>query len=442
MISSSFISSVTSALLWFLSITLGLFGPILIQQLIVAANAPERPKDPQGAKTFDDAIKQVTGGVPLFTPTLWILALSLFGSKVLQTIFGRTSENMIKSTALNVKTALIGAVYKKSLRLGPQGVGRFEKGYILNLVNVDAEAVSRVIELGNLVWSIPMQLAATIYLLYRVLTASVWAGVGVLFGSLLLLILVVPLFFRTSAPMFARFGDKRMKMIKEIMEGMILIKVRGWEAIFLQRLEVIRQIQLGHLRTFNTGVTVFVIVGQLANTLVPMAALSLFGKKGEITAARVFPAISFFSMLVEPLIALPQLLRCAHSDSLGTNPLILSLSACAVAAASWGRIYSFLMASEATLVSSGVHPVKSDPIRISNGSFEWAKKDDVPAADENAEKPEAFIHDINVSIKKDSITAIVGPVGCGKSSLLAAILGEMNCVSGKVFFFFRTSDNY
>jgi ABC-type multidrug transport system fused ATPase/permease subunit len=307
---SCFFFSLISALLWFLSIIMGLFGPILIQQLIVAASAPERPKTPEGAKAFDDAIKQITGGVPLFTPTLWVLALSLFGTKVLQTIFGRTSENMIKSTALNIKTALICAVYKKSLRLGPQGVGRFEKGYILNLVNVDAESVSRAIELGNLTWSIPIELGVTVYLLYRVLGVSVWAGVGVLFGALLILILVVPLFFRTSAPMFARFGDKRMKMIKEIMEGMTLIKVRGWEGIFLQRLEVVRQAQLKYLRTFNTGVTVFVIVGQLANTLVPIAALSLFGKnKGGITAARVFPAISFFSMLVEPLIALPQLLR-------------------------------------------------------------------------------------------------------------------------------------
>lgn len=417
-----------------MSIIFGLFGPILIQQLIIAASAPPRPKDPQGAKAYDDGIKQITGGVPLFTPTLWVLALSLFGSTIFQSVLGRTSENMIKSIALNIKTALIGAVYKKSLRLGPQGVGRFEKGYILNLVNVDAESVSKAIELGNLTWSIPIQLGITVYLLYRVLTVSVWAGVGVLFGSLLLLILVVPLFFRTSAPMFARFNDKRMKMIKEIMEGMTLIKVRGWEAIFLQRLEVIRQTQLGYLKTFNTGVTVFVIVGQLANTLVPVAALSFFGKKGEITAARVFPAISFFTMLVEPLIALPQLLRCVRSHSLKNSLLILLSSACAIAAASWGRIYSFLMASEAIPVSSDAHPANTDPIRISNGAFEWAKKDDAPApaSEEDAEKPQAFMHDINMSIKKGSLTAIVGPVGCGKSSLFAAILGEMNCVSGKV----------
>jgi ATP-binding cassette subfamily C (CFTR/MRP) protein 1 len=159
----------------------------------------------------------------------------------------------------------------------------------LNLVNTDAEAVSKAIELGNLTWSIPVQIGMIIYLLSRVLGVSVWAGVGILFGALAVLILVVPVFFRVSAPMFMRLGDKRVKTIKEILDGMTLIKVRGWESLFLQRLETIRQNQLGYLKTFNTGVAVFVIVGQLANTLVPLAALSLFGKQsGGITAARIF----------------------------------------------------------------------------------------------------------------------------------------------------------
>lgn len=77
------------------------------------------------------------------------------------------------------------------MRLGPQGVGRFERGYTLNLVSVDVEAVSKVIGLGSLIWSIPTWLGTTFYLLYRVLAVSVWTGVGVFFGALLVLILVV-----------------------------------------------------------------------------------------------------------------------------------------------------------------------------------------------------------------------------------------------------------
>lgn len=50
---------------------------------------------------------------------------------------------------------------------------------------------------------------------------------------------------------------------------------------------------------------------QVANTVMPLAAFSLFGHEnmGTIPAPRVFPALSFFGMLVDPLISLPQLLR-------------------------------------------------------------------------------------------------------------------------------------
>lgn len=43
----------------------------------------------------------------------------------------------------------------------------------------------------------------------------------------------------------------------------------------------------------------------------PLAAFSLFGHEnmGKVPSSRVFPALSFFGMLVDPLISLPQLLR-------------------------------------------------------------------------------------------------------------------------------------
>jgi ATP-binding cassette, subfamily C (CFTR/MRP), member 1 len=37
-----------------------------------------------------------------------------------------------------------------------------------------------------------------------------------------------------------------------------------------------------------------------------------------------------------------------------------------------------------------------------------------------------------MKIKDGSLTAIVGPVGAGKSSLLSAILGEMEKLQGRV----------
>ena len=42
------------------------------------------------------------------------------------------------------------------------------------------------------------------------------------------------------------------------------------------------------------------------------------------------------------------------------------------------------------------------------------------------------IFSINVKVKEGALIAIVGTVGCGKSSLLSAMLGEMERIRGKV----------
>jgi ABC-type multidrug transport system fused ATPase/permease subunit len=44
------------------------------------------------------------------------------------------------------------------------------------------------------------------------------------------------------------------------------------------------------------------------------------------------------------------------------------------------------------------------------------------------------IHDIDLAIPRGSLTAIVGPIGSGKSSLLQGLMGEMRKTEGKVTF--------
>ena len=51
--------------------------------------------------------------------------------------------------------------------------------------------------------------------------------------------------------------------------------------------------------------------------------------------------------------------------------------------------------------------------------FTWGVRGEVP-----------FLKNLNFVIKKGSLTAIVGKVGSGKSSLLSALLGEMQRTNG------------
>ena len=59
-------------------------------------------------------------------------------------------------------------------------------------------------------------------------------------------------------------------------------------------------------------------------------------------------------------------------------------------------------------------------LRISDGTFSHLRD----------KKP--VLKDINMRVKPGSLTALVGSVGCGKSSLLSALIGDLYKHSGTV----------
>lgn len=65
--------------------------------------------------------------------------------------------------------------------------------------------------------------------------------------------------------------------------------------------------------------------------------------------------------------------------------------------------------------------IPAEPIIIENGQFSWDSYEGSPS-----------LVDINVEVQPGILVAVVGPVGCGKSSLLSAILGDMYKQSGFV----------
>lgn len=65
-------------------------------------------------------------------------------------------------------------------------------------------------------------------------------------------------------------------------------------------------------------------------------------------------------------------------------------------------------------------PQSANPIVVEKGSFAWSR----------SEPP--ILKDINLEVKPGKLVAVVGQVGAGKSSLISAILGEMEKLSGRV----------
>uniref|UniRef100_A0A336K4Z6 ABC-type glutathione-S-conjugate transporter n=1 Tax=Culicoides sonorensis TaxID=179676 RepID=A0A336K4Z6_CULSO len=83
------------------------------------------------------------------------------------------------------------------------------------------------------------------------------------------------------------------------------------------------------------------------------------------------------------------------------------------------RINKFLNAEELSSANVEKCIAEASAILIENGKFQWNDE-------------EIILKNINMKVHKKSLVAIVGSVGSGKSSLLSAILGEMDRLSGRV----------
>lgn len=82
------------------------------------------------------------------------------------------------------------------------------------------------------------------------------------------------------------------------------------------------------------------------------------------------------------------------------------------------RINKFMNAEEID-PNNVTHNVSEDSLSITEGTFTWGGET-------------TTLKNINLKVKKGNLTAVVGSVGCGKTSLISALLGEMEKIKGSV----------
>ena len=82
------------------------------------------------------------------------------------------------------------------------------------------------------------------------------------------------------------------------------------------------------------------------------------------------------------------------------------------------RINKFLNSDEIDPRSVS-HNKSLNALTVLDGTFTWGGET-------------MTLRNINMTIRKGSLTAIVGSVGCGKTSLIVALLGDMEKIKGKV----------
>ena len=320
-----------------------------------------------------------------------------------------------------MRSALMSTVYAKALRLSSASRANSTSGETVNLMSNDCSRVFDaalffntllvapfviVVALGLLIWEVGVAAVAAVGLMLVVIPYQVWTA------------------RKTSAHRKAmlRHTDARVKFISEILQGIRIVKMMAWEEPMGRTISGMRQRELACLhsalllKALNLGIlfvypacvtfVTFVVYAQLGNEVVP---------------SNVFIVLSFLTLIRFPVSLMPQAITFTSEAKVGLD-----------------RIQAFLMQEELQSIererdrrhaapsSDQVLPAPSPPtppppalprgsIVIEQGTFRWSKDNAVPT-----------LSSLNLSIQPGELIGVIGSVGCGKSSLLSALLGEMD----------------
>ncbi|XP_054455373.1 ATP-binding cassette sub-family C member 3 isoform X2 [Anoplopoma fimbria] len=334
------------------------------------------------------------------------LAFLMFFTAFLQTLILHRHFQYCFVTGMNVRTAVIGAIYRKALVITNAAKRSSTVGEVVNLMSVDAQRFMDLTTFLNLLWSAPIQIMLALYFLWQNLGPSVLAGVAVMI-MLIPFNAVIAMKTRAYQVEQMQYKDSRIKLMNEILNGIKVLKLYAWENSFKEKVLAIRQKELNVLRKTAYLGALSTMAWTSAPFLVALTSFAVFVTVDEnnvLDAERAFVSLSLFNILRFPLNMLPQV-----------------ISSLVQASVSLKRIQHFLSHDELDPNSvDRTNTATEFSVTVVNGKFSWAKEDP------------PVLHNINVMVPQGSLLAVVGHVGCGKSSLISALLGEVEKLEGEV----------
>ncbi|XP_021729901.1 ABC transporter C family member 2-like [Chenopodium quinoa] len=331
----------------------------------------------------------------------YIYAFSIFVGVVLGVLCEAQYFQNVMRVGYRLRSTLVAAVFRKSLRLTHESRKKIATGKITNMMTTDAESLQQVCQSLHTVWSAPFRIVIAMVLLYKEL------GVASIVGALMLVLLFpIQTYIISKMQKLTKEGlqrtDKRIGLMNEILAAMDTVKCYAWETSFQGKVQTLRADELSWfckaqlLAALNSFIlnSIPVMV-----TVVSFGMFSLLG--GELTPARAFTSLSLFAVLRFPLFMLPNIITQVVNANVSLK-----------------RLEELLLAEERVLLPNPPLDPALPAVSIKNGNFSWDLK---------AEKP--TLANINLDIPVGSLVAIVGGTGEGKTSLISAMLGEVPALS-------------
>uniref|UniRef100_A0AAQ5YHY8 Multidrug resistance-associated protein 4 n=1 Tax=Amphiprion ocellaris TaxID=80972 RepID=A0AAQ5YHY8_AMPOC len=313
----------------------------------------------------------------------------------------------VQRVGMKIRVAMCHMIYRKALCLNSAALAKTTTGQIVNLLSNDVNKFDEVTLYLHFLWIGPLQAGTVMLLLMYAIGPSCLAGMAVFF-ILMPLQTVFGRLFSVLRAETAMLTDERIRTMNEVISGIRVIKMYGWEKPFgelvdeVRRMEISKIMKSSYLRGLNMA-SFFV-----ASKIIIFITVCVYVLSGNtLSASRVFMAVSLYGAV---RLTITLFFPCAIEK---VSESLISIR----------RIKKFLLLDEVAPHHLGL-PVaekKDCMVKIQDLICYWDKALEAPT-----------LQNVSFTVRPEQLLAVIGPVGAGKSSLLSAILGELSQESGVV----------
>ncbi|KAL6239854.1 P-loop containing nucleoside triphosphate hydrolase protein [Aspergillus navahoensis] len=327
------------------------------------------------------------------------------GIAVAQAVYWRQTYRLLTMMG----AGLISMIYDHTMGMT---AAEISDSAAITLMGTDVERI--VANLKNLheAWASVIELGVAIWLLERQLGIACFIPLVVSLGSV---IAMIPISSRSgqAQKQWIERVQKRLAVTADVLGNMKAVQMLGLNGVLLPLVSHLRRVEVKTSVRFRKLLIWQVALSNLPVVFAPFAMFTIYAvialvrHDESILSAQAFTSLALISLMTGPLLNLCQVM-----------PALRQAIAC------FDRIEAYCkqtstsgMNEEAEVEPSASEKLAPFLVSFQNASISWS-----------SEQNPVFC-DLSVNIPR-GVTMIVGPVGCGKSTLIEAMLHEHMVKSG------------
>ncbi|KAG0003754.1 hypothetical protein BGZ79_000079 [Entomortierella chlamydospora] len=297
---------------------------------------------------------------------------------------------------IQVKASISVLIYRKTLVLA-----RIRDGAeVINIVSADVARIVEAVTNFHFLWSSVVEIIIILVLAFPTLG---WAAALSAIGLVVAVLPIQAYLGRIASDILIKqtvASTERVHLTSEILTAIKLIKFSAWEAPFQDRVNQTRARELHLLKRYLQVKGLNMTVVFVLPAIITAVSLVVYNarRNGPLESSVVFTALSIFNTLQQPIFMLPIAVKSTSGARMALH-----------------RLDDYLTQPELEPLEE--HPLGEGgdvALELQDGEFTWDDGNSGPV-----------LSGINLKIKRGEVVAIVGDVGSGKSSLIAALLGQI-----------------